>query len=58
MTPEQKSKLIKLAIGALVAGAMAAIAYFSNGLKDVFSGIPFGAAVGLTAALVTKVLWG
>ena len=52
MDPNLKSKLIKLVVGALVAGAIAALTYFTTGLQGIFSGVPLGIAVGYSAAVV------
>lgn len=53
MNLELKKKLIKLAIGALVAGAVAALTYFTAGLKDLFPILPAAIFAGNTWAIFT-----
>ena len=54
MNPEVKSKLTKLIIGALVAGAVAALTYFTSGLSSLFPSLPLSvfAGVGWAVAFV------
>ena len=54
MTPEQKTKLIKLLIGALIAGAVAAMGYLTTNIGQVFSAIPFGVAAGVVAGAIAR----
>ena len=53
MNPETKSKLIKLLVGALVAGAIAALTYFTTELQGLFPALPISIFAGVSWATLS-----